>query len=77
MFQEEHLTKQFIDELMKIWEKEIYPMTQNKKDKLELIDLLNYDKKTLERFRELSRYSEYNYKVSFIVSKTTYASRKN
>ncbi|RLF70464.1 MAG: hypothetical protein DRN40_04515 [Thermoplasmata archaeon] len=69
MFQEEILTKQFIDELMKIWEKEIQPMTQNERDRLELDELLNYDKVTLERFRELSKYGEYNVKFLLLLAK--------
>ncbi|RLJ00335.1 MAG: hypothetical protein DRP08_06615 [Candidatus Aenigmatarchaeota archaeon] len=69
MFQEEHLTKQFIDELMKIWEKEIQPMTQNERDSLELTELLNYDRETLERFRELSKYGEYNVKFLLLLAK--------
>ncbi len=69
MFQEEHLTKQFIDELMKIWEKEIHPLTQDDRDKLELTELLNYDRETLERFRELSKYGEYNVKFLLLLAK--------
>ncbi len=69
MFQEEHLTKQFIDELMKIWEKEIQPITQDERDVLELTELLNYDTETLERFRELSKYGEYNVKFLLLIAK--------
>ncbi len=69
MFQEKHLTKQFIDELMKIWEKEICPMTQDERNKLELTELLNYDKETLEQFKELSKYGEYNVKFLLLLAK--------
>jgi len=68
MFQEEHLTKQFIDELMKIWE-EIQPMTQDERDRLELDELLNYDKESLEQFKELSKYGEYNVKFLLLLAK--------
>ena len=69
MFQEEYLTKQFIDELMKIWRREIYSLTQEERDKLELMELLNYDKETLERFKELSSYGEYNVKFLLLLAK--------
>lgn len=69
MFQEERLTKQFIDELMKIWEKEIYTMTQKDRDELELTELLNYNKETLEKFKELSKYGEYNVKFLLLLAK--------
>ncbi len=69
MFQEEDLTKQFIDELMQIWEKEIYSLTCEDRDKLELSEILDYDKETLERFRELSKYGEYNVKFLLLLAK--------
>jgi len=69
MFQEEHLTKQFLDELMKIWETEIYPLNEEERNKLDLTELLNYDKETLERFKELSRYGEYNVKFLLLLAK--------
>ncbi|MBC7092307.1 MAG: hypothetical protein H5T50_10460 [Nitrososphaeria archaeon] len=69
MSQEEKLTKQFLDELMKNWEREIYPMTAEERDQIELAELLNYDKKTLEKFRELSRYGEYNVKFLLLLAK--------
>ncbi len=69
MFQEEHLTKQFIDELVNVWEREIHPMTEEERNKLELSELLNYDKETLERFKELSRYGEYNVKFLLLLAK--------
>ena len=69
MFQEEHLTKQFLDELMKIWETEIYPLNEEERNKLNLTELLNYDKETLERFKELSRYGEYNVKFLLLLAK--------
>jgi len=69
MFQEEHITKQFIDELMKIWNEEISPMSQEKRDSLELTELLNYDKETLEKFKDLGRYGEYNVKFLLLLAK--------
>ncbi len=69
MFQEENLTKQFIEELMKIWEKDIYPLKQNERDELELAELLNYDQETLDKFKELSKYGEYNVKFLLLLAK--------
>ncbi len=51
MFQEKELTRQFLDELMKIWES-VHPLTEEERDKLNLEELLNYDKETLERFKK-------------------------
>lgn len=68
MFQDKKLTEQFIDELMKIWEK-LHPLTENERDKLELSELLDYDKETLLRFRELSKYGEYNVKFLLLLAK--------
>lgn len=69
MFQEKHLTRQFLDELMEIWEKEIHPLRQEERDRIELTELLNYDKDTLERFKELSKYGEYNVKFLLLLAK--------
>jgi hypothetical protein len=69
MFQNEQLTKQFLDELMKIWRTEIHPLNEKERDQLELSELLNYDKETLERFKELSKYGEYNVKFLLLLAK--------
>ena len=69
MFQKERLTKQFLDELMKIWETEIHPLNVEERNKLDLGDLLNYDRETLKRFKELSKYGEYNVKFLLLLAK--------
>lgn len=69
MFQEEHLTKYFLDELMRIWETEIHPLSKEERDKINLKELLNYDKETLEQFKELSKYGEYNVKFLLLLAK--------
>lgn len=69
MFQVERLTKQFIEELMKIWEEEIYPISEEERNRLELKELLEYDKETLQRFKELSKYGEYNVKFLLLLAK--------
>jgi len=69
MFQKERLTKQFLDELMKIWETEIHPLNVEERNKLDLRDLLNYDRETLKRFKELSKYGEYNVKFLLLLAK--------
>ena len=69
MFQDMDLTKQFLDELMKIWENEIAPLTERERDELELEELLNYDQETLEKFKDLSKYGEYNIKFLLLLAK--------
>lgn len=69
MSQDKELTKKFIDELMKIWENEIRPLREEERDNLELSELLNYDKETLEKFKDLSRYGEYNVKFLLLLAK--------
>ena len=69
MFQEKHLTAQFIDAIMGIWENEIRSMSQQERDNLNLIELLDYDKETILRFQKLSRYGEYNIKFLLLLAK--------
>ena len=69
MFQNEELTKSFLDKLMEIWEKEIHPITQKEGDEIKLEELLNYDAETLEKFKELSKYGEYNVKFLLLLAK--------
>ncbi len=69
MFQNEELTKKFLKELLDIWEREVYPITKKERDELELSELLNYDKETLENFKELSNYGEYNVKFLLLLAK--------
>ncbi len=68
MFQNEELTKQFIEKLMEIWE-EISPLEQKERDELKLSELLKYDSETLENFKELSKYGEYNIKFLLLLAK--------
>ena len=68
MFQNRDLTKKFLDELMKIWE-ELHPLSQEERNSLKLEDLLTYDKETLEKFKELSKYGEYNIKFLILLAK--------
>jgi len=69
MFQVEGLTKQFIEKLMMIWEKELRPITKEERNHLELKELLDYDKETLQQFKELSEYGEYNIKFLLLLAK--------
>lgn len=69
LFQFEGLTKEFIEQLMKIWEEEIHPISEEERDRLELKELLNYDKETLQRFKELSKYGEYDVKFLLLLAK--------
>jgi len=62
------LTKKFVDELMKVWEK-IQPIkSREERDKLKLEELLSYDKDTIERFKALSKYGEYNIKFLILLA---------
>ncbi|MEM4331425.1 MAG: hypothetical protein QXI89_01525, partial [Candidatus Anstonellales archaeon] len=77
------LTSKFIDELMKIWQK-IKPIkSKPERDKLSLGELLNYDNETINRFKELSKYGEYNIKFLILLAqllilqeKTNYPNEK-
>jgi len=68
MFQNRKLTKKFIDELIRIWN-EIRPITARERDRIKLPELLKYDEKTLEEFKELSKYGEYNVKFLLLLAK--------
>ena len=68
MFQEKSLTEKFIEELKRIWE-EINPITEEERNNLELKEILNYDKETLERFKELNKYGEYNVKFLLLLAR--------
>jgi len=68
MAQDQFLTKQFLEELLKIWE-EITPMSEIDRENLELNELLSYDKETLERFKDLSKYGEYNVKFLLLLAR--------
>ena len=62
------LTSKFIDELMKVWEK-IQPIkSKEERDKLSLEQLLEYDQETIEKFKELSKYGEYNIKFLILLA---------
>ena len=69
MFQERELTQSFLDELMKIWKNEIHPLSEEERNKLDLNELLNYDKTTLEKYKKLSNYGEYNVKFLILLAK--------
>ncbi|WP_456472756.1 hypothetical protein [Methanocaldococcus sp.] len=69
MFQNKELTRQFLDELMKIWENEICPLSEGDRNRLDLNELLKYDKETLEKFKDLSKYGEYNVKFLLLLAK--------
>jgi len=43
--------------------------SEKERDRLELSELLKHDRETLERFRELSRYGEYNVKFLLLLAK--------
>lgn len=68
MFQNRELTRRFLDELLKIWH-QLKPLTPQERDSLDLKELLTYDRETLERYRELSRYGEYNVKFLLLLAK--------
>ena len=65
----EELTKNFLEELMKIWKNEIRPLTEKEVNQLDLNELINYDKETLEKYKELSKYGEYNIKFLLLLAK--------
>ena len=68
MSQDKELTQRFLGELLKIWET-VKPMSPEERDALDLQELLRYDQETLRRYRELSRYGEYNVKFLLLLAR--------
>jgi hypothetical protein len=53
---------------MEIWEK-VKPIKDKKeRHQINLYDLLTYDKQTIEKFKELSKYGEYDVKFLILVA---------
>lgn len=65
---EPELTKQFLEDLERIWEA-LAPISKKERDVLKLESLLDYDEKTLEKYRTLSFYGEYNIKFLILLAK--------
>ncbi len=77
------LTKKFLDELIKIWEKDVHPLSEEDVKKLDLNQLVISKKDILERFKELNRYGEYSVDFLLLIAellmlqeKTNYPSGK-
>lgn len=60
------LAEKFIGELVEIWKK-VKPLT--KVEELNLDELLRYDSWTIYKFKELSKYGEYNIKFLLLLAK--------
>ena len=65
---EPELTKNFLEELERIWSK-LSPISKKERESLKLEDILEYDQATLEKYRELSQYGEYNIKFLLLLAK--------
>ncbi len=62
------LATRFIEKLEQIW-KRVKPLTPTSRKKLSLKQLLAYDKETLNKFRRLSNYGEYNIKFLLLLAR--------